>query len=135
MDSSSINSDLLIDLGVISFNLIINSTLQYGISTYNKVAYHTSVLTGEMWVLELLNGHPEHIWNELGIHKHVFQNIIKDLRLFGHQYLKVIMLEEQLPICLYTCITGLSIQHVSEQFQHATEMTSWYVNLLIIEFI
>ena len=134
-DSSSIDSDLLIDLGVIFFNLIINSTLQYDILTYNKMAYHTPALTGEMWVLELLNGHPECIWNELGIHKHVFWNIIKDLHLFSHQDSKVIMLKEQLTIFLYTCITGLSIQHVSEHFQHAMEMTSWYVNLLIIEFI
>ena len=108
-DSSSIDSDLLIDLSVIFFHLVINSTLQYGILTYDKMAYHTSALTGEMWVLELLNGHPECIRNELSVHKHVFQNIIKDLCLFGHQDLKVIMLKEQLAIFLYTCITGLSI--------------------------
>ena len=109
LDSSSIDSDLLIDIGVIFFNLIINSTLQYGISTYDKMAYHTSALTGEMWVLELLNGHPECIQNELGIHKHVFQNIIKNLHLFSHQDSKVITLEEQLANFLYTCVTGLSI--------------------------
>ena len=108
-DSSSIDSDLLIDLGVIFFNLVINSTLQYGILTYDKTAYHTSALTGEMWVLELLNGHPECIRNELGVHKYVFRNIIKDLCLFSHQDTKVITLEEQLTIFLYTCVTGLSI--------------------------
>ena len=97
LDSSSIDSDLLIDLSVIFFNLVINSTLQYGISTCDKMAYHTSAFTGEMWALELLNGHPECIQNELGIHKHVFQNIIKDLCLFSHQDLKVITLKEQLP--------------------------------------
>ena len=109
LDPSSIDSNLLIDLSVIFFHLVINSMLQYGISTYDKTAYHTSALTGEMWVLELLNGHPECIQNELGIHKHVFWNIIKDLYLFGHQDSKVITLEEQLTIFLYTCITGLSI--------------------------
>ena len=45
LDSSSINSDLLIDLGVIFFHLVINSMLQYGILTYDKMAYHTSALT------------------------------------------------------------------------------------------
>ena len=44
-DSSSIDSDLLIDLGVIFFHLVINSMLQYGILTYDKMAYHTSALT------------------------------------------------------------------------------------------
>jgi hypothetical protein len=29
-------------------------------SLYDKMAYHTYALTGAMWVLELLEGHPEH---------------------------------------------------------------------------
>jgi len=29
---------------------------------------HTSILTGEGWVMELLAGHPEHIHCELGVH-------------------------------------------------------------------
>ena len=121
-DNSSINSDssteseLLIKLGVVFFGLIINSTLHYGISTYDKTPYHTSALTGEMWVLELLNGHPECICSELGVHKHVFQQIIKDLHQSGHQDSKIITLEEQLSIFLYTCVTGLSIRHVSKRF-------------------
>ena len=32
---------------------------------YNKQPYHTSALTGEAWVQELLAGHPEHICSEL----------------------------------------------------------------------
>ena len=90
-DNSSINSDssteseLLIKLGVMFFGLVVNSTLHYGISTYDKTPYHTSALTGEIWVLELLNGHPEHIRSELGVHKHVFWQIIKDLHQSGHQ--------------------------------------------------
>ena len=27
----------------------------------DPIPYHTSLLTGEMWVQELLNGHPDHI--------------------------------------------------------------------------
>jgi len=38
-----------------------------------------------------------------------------------------VFLEEQLAIFLYTSVTGLSLCHVSERFQHATDTTSWYV--------
>jgi hypothetical protein len=35
-------------------------------------AYHTSILTGEGWVRELLAGHPGCIRCELGVHSHIF---------------------------------------------------------------
>ncbi|KAL1749642.1 hypothetical protein FB107DRAFT_167893, partial [Schizophyllum commune] len=34
--------------------------------------YHTSKLSGQEWVDELINGHPDRIHNELGMHLHVF---------------------------------------------------------------
>jgi hypothetical protein len=37
-----------------------------------RYPYHTSVLTGEGWVLELLAGHPRRIRTELGVNHHVF---------------------------------------------------------------
>ena len=85
-----------------------------------------SALTGEMWVIKLLRGHPEQIQNELGVHKHIFLSLCADLHQYGHQDSKSLSLEEQLAIFLYTCVTGLSIQHVSKQFQHATDTTSRY---------
>jgi hypothetical protein len=33
---------------------------------------HTSALSGEGWVLELLMGHPEHIHNKLGVYQQTF---------------------------------------------------------------
>jgi len=38
-----------------------------------------------------------------------------------------VFLEEQLAIFLYTSVTGLSLRHVSERFQRATDTTSRYV--------
>ncbi|KAG2368968.1 hypothetical protein BDR07DRAFT_1572002 [Suillus spraguei] len=40
--------------------------------------YHTSALSDEAWVVELLTGHPECIWCELGVHAHVFANACSD---------------------------------------------------------
>ena len=39
---------------------------------YDKIPYQTSALSGASWVVELLQGHPERIQCELGVHEHVF---------------------------------------------------------------
>jgi hypothetical protein len=86
--------------------------------------YHTSILTGEGWVMELIAGHPERIRCELGVHHHVFAALIAELRRIGHTNSKHVSLEEQLAIFLYTCVTGLSIRHVGERFQRSNETIS-----------
>jgi hypothetical protein len=50
-------------------------------STYSKdpEPYHTSILSGEGWVMELLTGHPECIRCELGMHAHAFEVLISKL--------------------------------------------------------
>ena len=79
--------------------------------------YHTSALTREAWVIELLVGHPEQIWCELGLHAHFFAQLISELQDIGHCNLKFVSLEEQLAIFLYSSVTGLTVRHVGEQFQ------------------
>jgi hypothetical protein len=37
-----------------------------------KIPYHTSALTGKGWVLELMTGHPDRIWHNLGVNLEVF---------------------------------------------------------------
>jgi len=103
------------------------AALIYGAPLYNKIPYHTSALTGADWVRELLNGHPERIRNELGVHKHVFSGLITALEQAGISSSKHVYLEEQLAIFLYTCVTGLSLRHVSERSQRANDTTSKYV--------
>ena len=105
----------------------ISATLLYAGPLYDKTPYHTSALTGAAWVCELLKGHPERIRNELGVHKHVFHALIKSLQSAGYTSSRYVTLDEQLAIFLYTCVTGLSIRHVGERFQRATETVSRYV--------
>jgi len=100
------------------------AVLEYAESYYNKTPYHTSALTGAAWVIELLCGHLECIRSELGVHKHVFRALIQSLRAASYVRSKHLTLEEQLAIFLYTSVMGLSIRHVSEQFQRTTETTS-----------
>ena len=109
------------------------AALAYGLPLYDKTPYHTSALTGAGWVHELLNGHPEHIHNELGVHKHVFLGLVTALEQHGVTSSRHVHIEEQLAIFLYTCVTGLSLCHVSERFQRANETTSKYVLYFITD--
>jgi hypothetical protein len=99
--------------------------MQRGIT--GRQPYHTSILSGNAWVQELLHGHPKRIRTELGVHKHVFRELIFTLYHMGHRDSRYITLEEQLAIFLYTCVTGLTSRHVGERFQHTGETISRFV--------
>ena len=103
------------------------AVIDYSQTYYDKTPYHDSALTGAAWVCELLGGHPKNIHKELGVQKHVFRAIIIALQIAGYMQSKFVTLEEQLAIFLYTCVTGLSLGHVCERFQRATETASKYV--------
>jgi hypothetical protein len=94
--------------------------------------YHTSILTGHGWVLELLAGHPERICCELGVSHDVFAELISDLCRLGHTNSRYVSLEEQLAIFLYCCVTGLTIRHVGERFQRSNETISRYLVILSV---
>ena len=91
---------------------------------YAKVPYHTSILTGEGWVLELLDGHPERMHTELGVRVPVFRKLVLELQEVGLGPSKHVSLEEKVAIFLYASVTGLSIRHLGERFQHSNETIS-----------
>ena len=112
---------------------VIGAIITFDLPLYDKIPYHTSALTGAMWVLELLDGHPERIRCELGVHKHVFLFLISYLQHIGVHHSRDVFLEEQLAIFLYRCVTGLSIHHVGERFQRSNDTISKYISLLQID--
>ena len=89
--------------------IIIPRITQVICALYVKQPYHTSILSGEGWVQELLNGHPGCIQCELGITKDDFRLLILELQFMGHTGSRYVSLEEQLAIFLYTCVTGLTV--------------------------
>lgn len=96
-----------------------------------KRHHHTFVLTGEGWVQELLGGHPERIRNELGMHQHVFAELLIQLHSdLSMDYIELdtdselVSLAEQVAIFLYSCVTGLAIGHVGERFRRSNETIS-----------
>ncbi|KAF7311999.1 DDE Tnp4 domain-containing protein [Mycena indigotica] len=54
----------------------------YSSNAYWAQPYHTSQMTGRDWVHELMAGHPERIYNELGVHLHVFAGLL--IEFAGH---------------------------------------------------
>jgi hypothetical protein len=83
----------------------------------NCTPYHTSILSGEAWVQELLTGYPMWIRNELGVNRQTFFTLVQTLQDIGIQSSHYVTIEEQVSIFLYTVITGLSSTHVGECFQ------------------
>ena len=47
----------------------------YAAQALCKQPYHTSILSGQMWVRELLGGNPQCIKDQLGMAKHVFRQL------------------------------------------------------------
>jgi hypothetical protein len=103
---------------------LVAGAIAFATPLFNKTPYHTSILTGEGWVLELLNGHPKRIQTELGLRCYVFRRLVTALHVAGITRSKHVSLEEKLAIFLYASVTGLSIRHLGERFQRSNETIS-----------
>ena len=106
---------------------VAQAIVEYATPLYDKIPYHTSALSGQAWVLELLNGHPKRIRCELGVHKPVFYSLIEQLSTMGLEPSRNVTSEEKLSIFLYKCVTGLSVEHVGERFQRSNDTISGYL--------
>jgi len=111
----------------LQLSLLVPTLVRLMFRYHMKEPYHTSILSGYAWVQELLHGHPERIRTELGVHKEVFHALVEELRSMGHGDTRNVTLEEQLAIFLYMSVTGLSIRHAGERFQHANGTISKWV--------
>ncbi|KAG2743479.1 hypothetical protein P692DRAFT_201723434, partial [Suillus brevipes Sb2] len=70
----------LIQHSILLVSILISATANILESVYAKdpEPYHTSALSGEAWVIELLTGHPERIRCELGMcHIHISTLLIR----------------------------------------------------------
>ena len=76
--------ELLLQILSVILNSLVPTILQAIRQYYDKEPYHTSILRGQDWVQELLNGHPKWIHTELGVHKHIFIALIAELRAIGY---------------------------------------------------
>lgn len=103
----------------------------YLVPMYIKEDMYTSSHTGRVWLNELLLGHDHRFHVAFGMRRHVFLALVLQIRCLGYLEAEnaTIFLEESLAIFLYTCVTGLAIDHVAERFQHSKSTISEYGSL------
>ena len=101
------------------------------INTNDPKPYHTSILSGQGWVEELLEGHPGCICCELGVNREVFLELVSVLCHFGFGSSRYVDIEEQLTIFLYMSVTGLTIQHTGERFQQSNDTISKFFHHML----
>ncbi|KAH9030802.1 hypothetical protein EDB84DRAFT_1255222, partial [Lactarius hengduanensis] len=69
---------------------------------FDRVPVHTSRLSGQQWLDELVGGHDRRFHNEMGLHKHVFRKLVLVLgRDAGLAHTRHVSAEEQLAIFLH----------------------------------
>jgi hypothetical protein len=92
------------------------------LSRTERIPYHTSILTGQAWVYELISGHPDRIRHNFGVDLQIFDELLAVLNRHGFvQSRNGVSVSEQLGIFLYTCVTGLLSHHVGERFQRSPD--------------
>ena len=94
-------------------------------SHFDKIPQHTSILSGQDWINELIAGHNGRFYNEMGMNKHVFQALLSTLqRETGLHSTRHISDAEQLAIFLHYAHRGLSNRALQERFQRSTDTIS-----------
>lgn len=122
--SSEDEEDMIVSVVALTLQAAEAAAVIYS-ESLQRTPYHTSILTGQGWVQELRDGHPERIQCELGVRKHVFDTLLDKLGHIGHmESQQGVTLEEQLAIFLYMVMTGLSVWHIGERFQCSNETIS-----------
>lgn len=86
---------------------------------------HTSLLTGQLWLEELLTGHPARFQEQLGLAHHVFRKLSQVLQeSHGLRDSRHVSADEQLAIFLHFARTGLSSRMLQERFQRSGDTIS-----------
>jgi len=110
--------------GLIMMQAIKECILLYA-SRFNRVPQHTSALSGQDWINELIAGHDGRFYNEIGMNKHVFFNLIDLLQHdAGIEDSRHVSKEEQVAIFLHYVHRGLSNRTLQERFQRSPDTIS-----------
>src|SRR5882724_6536020 len=109
----------------VACQLACTGAIFYAERMFSRQPYHTSILTGHIWVHELLHGNPRCIKDQLGMEKHVFWQLVRKLFTLtqaGHTH--HVDLNEQVAIFLYIMVMNLSNRKVGECFQRSGDTIS-----------
>jgi hypothetical protein len=94
-------------------------------SRFSKTPLHTSILSGNQWIQELLDGHEERFYNEMGMSVTIFTQLL-DLLVTegGLRDTRYVTAREQLAIFLHYARRGLSNRALQERFQRSADTIS-----------
>ncbi|KAG0693027.1 hypothetical protein DFH29DRAFT_816807 [Suillus ampliporus] len=89
---------------VIAITLAAASITQHHYAArYDKTPKNTSKLTSQQRLNKLLASHPQCFYDVMGMNKHVFQALLRELIKHGLDDTRHVSAEEQLGIFLYPC--------------------------------
>ena len=92
------------------------------LTRFNCTPVHTSRLSGQQWLNELVHGHPQRFYNEMGLRKHIFKKLIRilgtNVGLVDTQHVSA---KEQLAVFLHYIHRGLSNRVLQECFQRSAD--------------
>jgi len=109
---------------MVNLYITMESTEKYALH-FKKTPFHTSILSGEQWVKELLDGHNERFYNEMGMHQTVFKDLLALLKADGGlSDSRYVTAQEQLATFLYYAHWGLSNRALQERFQRSGDTIS-----------
>ena len=113
--------------GVAAFIIVYSmiECMQIYASRFDKTPLHTSSLTGDQWIQELIDGHEERFYNEMGMRDTVFHQLLELLmREGGLRDTRYVTAREQLAIFLHYVCRGLSNRALQERFQRSADTIS-----------
>lgn len=112
-------------LSIAVANLAGLAVAQFANPLFNKMPMHTSILSGEGRMQELLAGHPVPFYNEFGMSVHVFHHLLRELHQFTpFNHSKHLSMTEQLGIFLWMCRKGASVRDTMYHFQRSPDTIS-----------
>jgi hypothetical protein len=113
--------------------MVVAITASLQLDLADPIPMHTSVLTGQAWLDELITGHHRRFREALGMAKHVFLQLSIELQMFhGLRPSKFVSANEKLAIFLHMARTGSSTRMLQEQFQRSGDTISKYGFFLCI---
>ena len=111
--------------------IVFTATLHLDIPA--AIPMHTSILTGQLWLNELIHGHEGRFKDQLSIAKHVFFRLSFELQTCcGLRSTRHVTADEKLATFLHFARIGCSTRVLQERFQRSAETIQRYVHSNLI---
>jgi hypothetical protein len=99
----------------------------------DPIPMHTSILTGQLWLNELIQGHDRRFKDQLGMAKHVFFRLSFELQTCcGLRSTKYVTADEKLATFLHFARIGCGTRVLQERFQRSAETIQKYVHSIFL---